>query len=98
MLKLTRKDEERTAIQKEIDNVIESMSSLDPTCELYKKQIEVLESLIELDKKQNPKKKISPDTIAVIAGNLLGIGLILVFEEKHVITSKALGFVLKGRV
>jgi hypothetical protein len=41
---------------------------------------------------------VSPDTIAVVAGNLLGIILILGYEKADVITTKALGFVLKGRV
>lgn len=42
--------------------------------------------------------KISPDTLLVVGGNLLGILLILNFEKAEIVTSKALNFVLKGRV
>lgn len=42
--------------------------------------------------------KISPDTLLVVAGNLAGILLILKFEKLDVIATKAIGFVLKGRV
>ena len=42
--------------------------------------------------------KISPDTMLVVAGNLAGILLILKFEKLDIIATKAIGFVLKGRV
>ena len=42
--------------------------------------------------------KISPDTLLVVAGNLAGILLILKIEKLDVIATKAIGFVLKGRV
>jgi len=42
--------------------------------------------------------KITPDTLLVVTGNLLGIILILHHEKVDIITSKALGFVLRGRV
>ena len=42
--------------------------------------------------------KVSPDTILIIVGNLAGILLILKYEKLDIITSKALGFVIKGRV
>ena len=42
--------------------------------------------------------KISPDTLLVVVGNLAGILLILKFEKLDVIATKAIGFVIKGRV
>ena len=56
-----------------------------------------LTSLYRL-KELEPKSEIfgvSKDTCAIIAGNLLGIGLILSHERAHVITTKALSFVSK---
>lgn len=38
------------------------------------------------------------DTLLIVGGNLLGIILILKHEKFDVIASKALGFVIKGRV
>jgi hypothetical protein len=40
---------------------------------------------------------VSKDTIALIAGNLLGILLIIKHEHVNVITSKALGLLLRPR-
>lgn len=45
-----------------------------------------------------PSWKFTPDTLLVVGGNLIGILLILNFEKMDIIRSKALGFVLKGRV
>lgn len=42
--------------------------------------------------------KITPDTLLVVGGNLVGILLILNFERLDIVRSKAIGFVLKGRV
>lgn len=42
--------------------------------------------------------KFTPDTLLVAATNLAGIALILNFEKIDIVRSKAIGFVLKGRV
>jgi Zn-dependent oligopeptidase len=63
----------------------------------YSNMIDNLEKLYKA-KDSEKSRKISPDTIAIIVGNLLGIGLILGYEKANVITSKAVAFVLKGRV
>jgi hypothetical protein len=55
-------------------------------------------TLLERKNALGDKKRISPDTLAVIAGNLLGIVLILTYEKVNVITTKALGFIIRGRV
>lgn len=57
--------------------------------------IALMEKRQVLDK---DKKRLDPNTVAIIAGNLLGIGLILSYEKLNVITTKALSFVIKGRV
>lgn len=58
---------------------------------------EQLESLYEM-KKSDKSSRVSPDALLAVAGNLLGIGLILQYERLHIVTSKALGFVLKAKV
>jgi len=52
----------------------------------------------KLDEMLRHRLKISPDTLLVVAGNLLGILLILNYEKADIITSKAMNFVLRGRV
>lgn len=53
--------------------------------------------LIELYKirAENQPKTLSPDVMVSAAANLAGILLILNYERAHIVTSKALSFVLK---
>ena len=57
-----------------------------------KERHDVISSMLKTD------WKISPDTVLIVGGNLLGIILILKHEQLDIITSKAIGFVLRGRV
>lgn len=50
------------------------------------------------DKAAAKKPAVSPDALASIAANLLGIGLILGFEKANVITTKGLGFIPKIKI
>ena len=45
-----------------------------------------------------PSWKFTPDTLLIVGGNLAGILLILNFERLDIVRSKAISFVLKGRV
>ena len=69
---------------------------------LYDESIEyckvLRQSLAEYEKLSENKWKINLDTLMVVAGNLFGILLILNFEKMDIVRSKAISFVLKGRV
>lgn len=97
MIKFNLK-KEPTKLDEEIDAVLNQMQSMDATSEDYEKITKNLGKLYELKAMNDKHIKVSPDTLAVILGNLAGIVLILSYEQTHVITSKALGFVIKGRV
>ena len=45
-----------------------------------------------------PTWTVTPDTLVVAGANLLGIILILNFEKMDLVRSKAMNFVLKGKV
>lgn len=89
--------DKRTNLEKEIDNVLEVMSVMKTDSKEYAETVKCLETLYKA-KSGEKQSGISPDTIAIVAGNLLGIVLILSYEKANVITSKALGFIIKGRV
>lgn len=56
------------------------------------------EALIAIKRRESDKPHIlSKDTMAIVAGNLAGIALILSYEKMNVIASKALSFVMKTR-
>jgi hypothetical protein len=94
--KITKRDK-RTNIEKEIDSVLDVMRTYTANSHEYTDMARNLEMLYKA-KSHETCSRISPDVIATVAGNLLGIVLILGYEKANIITSKALGFVLKGRV
>lgn len=49
------------------------------------------------EKEMNAPRRVSPDTIALVAANLVGIALILSHERLHVVASKAIGFIIKPK-
>ena len=93
--KITKKDK-RTNLEKEIDSVIETMGKLKPSDDNYTKTTDNLEKLYNMKSKDS--RKVSPDTKAVVWGSIVGTVLVLYFERTGAITSKALGWILRGRV
>lgn len=91
--KIMNKDEN---LQKEIDRVLARMSTIDPISNEYADLTASLSKLYDF-KETTSKNRLSKDTMAVVAGNLLGIIMIVGHERAHVVTSKAIGFVLKAR-
>ena len=91
------KKDKRTNLEKEIDSILLKMSALDPASTEYSAMTANLERLLNAKSKEKDKC-VSPDTLAIVAANLLGIGLILYKENIGPITTKALNFVIRGRV
>ena len=87
---------EKTMLEKEIEAVLLDMKDMDLNSDEYEVALNHLSKLYEIKSKEK-KWNVSPDTMAVVVANLLGIILILKHEELNVITSKALNFVIKGR-
>lgn len=84
-----------TLLEEEIKRLHEEIAITDPESEKYETYLSRLTDLYNLKKNDY---KVSPDTVAIVAGNLAGILIIIGYEKVHVISSKALGFVLRGRV
>lgn len=86
--------EEKSGLETAIDRLFVSMSKVEVTSDEYAKMINHQVKLHSL--KQAPRR-VSPDTIAIIAANLAGIALIIRHEHANVLMSKALNFVPKLR-
>ena len=97
MLKRLFKGDRRTELEKEISDLLKQMKNCDPSTDEYKMMANALETLCKADSYKK-SRSVSWDTILIVSGNLIGIFAILHHEDVNVITSKALGFVLKGRV
>jgi hypothetical protein len=87
---------EDPGLQKEIEHVLKDMSETNATSDEYAGLVNKLSKLYAL-KENNREKRVSPDTMATVLGNLVGIVMIVGHERAHVVTSKALNFVMKAR-
>lgn len=87
----------KSRLDEVIDSILYDMSMLDAYSDEYEKMANNLEKLLKAKSYEQPKR-ISPDTMAIVIANLIGIVLILKHEKIDIITSKALNFVLRGRV
>lgn len=101
-MKFAKKDK-RTMLEKEIDRLLKKMSTMDPLSKDYQDLEKSLDRLVEAESKQRsakmkPKEPINKNTILALTGNFASIWFIVNYERLHVITSKALGWVSKGRV
>jgi hypothetical protein len=80
----------------EVKHILESLSEKDVDSENYGIGVRNLEILCKARSCEN-KRSVSMDTLVLAATNILGIVLILNYETWHVLPSKALGLILKGR-
>ena len=82
-----------------INVLLSEMQGFDAHSDEYVKMVTQLEKLHKMKaSEKKPRINVSHDALVAVFGNLAGIGLILNFEKLNVITTKALGFVLKSRV
>lgn len=77
-----------------IDRIMLDMKTEDPDSEKFATAADQLVKLYAL-KNENRSRRVSPDTLATIVANLLGIGIIVGHERTHIVTSKALTFIRK---
>lgn len=85
-----------TELKQPIDRVLRDMESYGPDSPEYPNLLTSLERLVQL-RRGNAGNRVSPDTMATVMGNLLGILVIVAYEQKHVMSSKGLGFILKPK-
>jgi hypothetical protein len=93
---LIRRTEHETRLEKAIDDILVQMSTISADNKEYSAMCDQLVKLYELKKIDLPQQ-VSPDTLVIVAGNLLGILLIVNYEKMEIMTSKALSLVLRLR-
>lgn len=86
----------KSTLEITLDSELIQLRELNPTSKEYEKTLETVSKLHRMKQDDKPAT-LSPDTVAVVAANLLGIMLILKYEKFDIVTSKALGFVMKAR-
>jgi len=91
----TKPKKESSKLDEIIDEVETYILSSSPNDEEYSDLMDHLSKLYKIREQENSEKKISANTKAIIIANLAGIVMILGFEKAHVVTSKALSFIVK---
>jgi hypothetical protein len=81
----------------EIDRATRALKSHQFGSAEYKTLLVIIDELNK-QKGKNASPPISRDTLAVIVGNLLGILMIIKHEHVNVVTSRAMGLLLKPKV
>lgn len=96
---MTTQPSYKHSLDEAIDLVLSEMAGYNAYDEDYAKMVDQLDKLykIKLAFKEEPDR-VSKDALLAVGANLIGIVLILGHEKAHVVTSKALSFVLKTRV
>lgn len=83
-------------MEHQINAVLEEMERVGVASEEYPKLMTYLERLNDVKMKQH-QNRMSRDTIAVVVGNLLGILIIVAYEQRHVITSRGFTQIIRPR-
>lgn len=88
--------EKTSVLDEPIAKLLTQMNKTEPGTKEYSVMVDQLERLNRA-KVEETKPRVNSDTWAIVAGNLLGILIIVAYEQKHVMVSKGLGFVMKPR-
>lgn len=76
--------------------VYADMLASDTDSEEYKNLFSHLEKLAVIEAAEG-RNHVSPDTMAIVGANILGILIIVGYEQAHVATSRALSFLLRTK-
>lgn len=90
----TKPSQTESMFDAEIQATLVKMKDLEKTDEKYAKLLDHVTKLHKLKAEEKPKQ-VNPDTMVIVAANVVGILMILNHERLHPITSKALNFVAK---
>lgn len=88
---------DKTTLEKLIDIVEARMLESEVDSDEYAKQMEKLEKLYEIRGGER-RSPVSKDTVAVCVTNLLGILMIVAYENRHVMTSKGFSQLIRAKI
>ena len=84
-----------TKLDEAIDSLLDEMKGFSGDDDEYAVMVNQLVKLYSLQPPPEVKQRLSPDTLALISANLVGILIIVAHERANVVTTKALTFVRK---
>lgn len=84
-------------LESAIERILDDMLMFGPDSPEYPDLLGALERMQLLRNSQEKRKLVDPNAVVTAAGSILGILVIVAYEQKHVMTSKGLGFILKPK-
>jgi hypothetical protein len=96
MMRLPTKKDKNPKLTLAKDKLMDELSNYDPQDKEYQAILVSLKAITELEP-QSRRSKVDANTLALVVGNLIGIIVIVAYEQKHVFASKASGFLLKAK-
>ena len=87
---------EDVRLEDAIIRILDDMEKVDPSTDEYATLLTQVERFYNLRTTQI-SKAVSPDVMATVLANLMGILVIVAYERTHVFASKAQNFVLKPK-
>lgn len=97
MFSLPKSTPEPGPLDRAIEAHVSKLNNHDIHTEEYAAAVAALKVLCDAKASLPRPNIVSADTAVVVAGNLIGIVAILGYERAHVVTSKALNFVMKAK-
>jgi hypothetical protein len=91
------KKKKPSVLDEPIAKILTDMNTYGPDSPEYPTLISHLEKLNRMKAEEGSKVRPSPDVMAIVVGNLLGILIIVAYEQKHAMVSRGLGFVIRPK-
>lgn len=91
-----RTQPEPTGLEEAIADLLSELKGHDTTSDEYAQTVKQLQKLHALKENERPSR-VDPNTLLTVGANLAGILMIVGHERAHIVTSKAIQFVLKAR-
>jgi len=86
-----------TQLDEMIDALFEASKEMSPHSAEYSNTVDQYIKLYKLREEANARTSLSPDALLQVFGSLAGIVALISFEKfGHIVTTKALGFVMKA--
>lgn len=85
-----------TQLEVQIEMVLKKMQGVGVDHDEYPKYIRYLEQLHDIEKEEK-RDRVSHDTLAIVIGNLVGIFIIVAYEQRHVITTRGFTQLIRPR-
>jgi hypothetical protein len=86
----------KTYVELELSRLFKLLRTYEPDSDEYAATVDKIAKLHKLETDEQ-SRRVSPDTLALIGANLLGIVMILKHEELNVITTKTMGLLMRAR-